>query len=431
MASIEFIDYLPQRHTISQNGEVCWEHDTLHKVIESFPMIFWATGIPWDEANHWSHERATDGRVKLKTVQTQMSHLHKYAEWLELTDSPDWRHFPMNRADRVIVKWRKYLIDCRDKYAVLAPTTTTARMNACISFYRHCSISGFIGRDAPKWKDIPVVIKYHDAVGFERSLSRVTTDVSIKCRVAKRTTVEDGLLPITGTHMVQLLEFATLNSSPELLLMLKLGFFTGARVQTICGLNVGNLERAVPDTDVPGLWRIAVGPGSKPHVETKFDVSGNLLVPEQLLNELKTYAFSTRRMKREAVSTKKNKGLVFITSRGNPYERKDEAKRSSALNSQMVVLRRAASSMGLKFMLSFYFHQTRATYGTQVMTILLPLGNLQASLEFLRDAMFHKDVATTMTYVKFIEQTKGKLEVANAFTAAFFGLPRKIIGLNA
>lgn len=431
MASLEFIDYVPQRHTIYQDGEVTWERDPLHRVIKSLPMIFWADGTPWNEANHWAHERATEGCVELKTVQGQMSHLHKYAEWLELPDSPDWRHFPMNRADRVLVKWKKYLIDCRDKHGVLAPTTTTARMNSCISFYRHCSVNRFIGRDAPKWKDIPVVIKYHDAVGFERSLSRITTDVSIKCRVAKRTVVEDGLLPITGEHMVQLLEFATLNSSPELLLMLKIGFFTGARVQTICSLKVGNLERAVPDTVVSGLWRIAVGPGSRPHVETKFDVSGNLLIPEQLLNELKTYAYSTRRMKREAVSPVENKGLLFITSRGNPYERKDDAKRSSAINSEMVTLRRAASSAGLKFMSNFHFHQTRATYGTQLMRILLPLGNLQAALEFVRNAMFHKEVSTTMTYIKFIEKTKGKMEVSNAYTQVFFGLATRIVDKNA
>ena len=425
MATLEFIEYDPQRSSIRANGDLDWIPVPNQRKIQSLPMIYWADGSPWNEANHWAHERATGGYVKLKTVQDQMRHLHKFAEWLEQVDSPDWRHFPMNRADRVLVRWRGYLINCRDAIGVLAPSTTTARMNACINFYRHCADFGFISQDAPKWKDIPVVIRYHDMAGFKRTLSRVTTDISIKSRVAKRTAVEEGLLPITGTHMLQLLEFASKSASLELQQMLKLGFFTGARLQTICSLKLGNLERAVPDPDVDGLWCVAAGPGSRPHVETKFDVSGTLRIPDALLRDLKAYAYSTRRMKRQARAFREYKELLFITTRGNPYERREDGKRSSAINSEMVTLRRTALEAGLKFMADFHFHQTRATYGTLLMKTLLPMGNLQAALEFVRNAMFHKEISTTMTYVKFIEQSKGKAEVANAFTQAFFNLAHK------
>lgn len=427
MATLEFIEYVPQRHVLSATGDLDWVVVPTQRKIPSLPMIFWGDGSPWNEANHWAHERATCGYVKLKTVQDQMRHLHKFADWLEQEDAPDWRHFPMNRAARVLVRWRGYLINCRDALGILAPSTTTARMNACINFYRHCAEFGFISRDAPKWKDIPVVVRYHDTAGFKRTLSRVTTDISIKSRVAKRTTVEEGLLPITGAHMLQLLDFASHGASLELQLMLKLGFFAGARLQTICSLKLGNLERAVPDSDVDGLWCIAVGPGSRPNVETKFDVSGTLRIPEAVLREFKSYAYSVRRMKRQARASKECKELLFLTTQGNPYERRSDGKRSSAINSEMVTLRRTAVASGLKFMADFHFHQTRATYGTLLMKTLLPLGNLQAALEFVRNAMFHKEISTTMTYVKFIEQTKGKAEVANAYTQAFFDLAQKTV----
>ena len=84
MAALEFIDFEPFRNTISQDNEVVWERDPHHKVIKSLPIIFWSDGTPWNEANYWAHERATEGNVELKTVQGQMSHLHKYAEWLEI-----------------------------------------------------------------------------------------------------------------------------------------------------------------------------------------------------------------------------------------------------------------------------------------------------------------------------------------------------------
>lgn len=431
MATLEFIDYVPQRLSVSPAGSVVCLSDSKRPAIRSLPMIFWADGSPWNEANHWAHERATSGLVKLKTVQDQMRHLHKFAEWLELEDSPDWRHFPMNRADRVLVRWRGYLIDRRDRQGALAPSTATARMNACISFYRHCVAFGFIGDETPIWKDIPVLVRYHDTAGFERTLSRVTTEISIKCRSANRTTVEDGLLPITGEHMVQLLEFASRHTSQELQLMLKLGFFTGARLQTICSLKLDNLERAVADPEVDGLWGIAVGPGSRPHVETKFDVSGTLRIPDALLIELKTYAYSVRRLKRQLAAPAEHKQLLFITTRGNPYEKRADGKRSSAINSEMVVLRRSATAAGLKFMATFHFHQSRATYGTLVMKALLPLGNVRAALEFVRSAMFHKEISTTMKYVKFIENSKGKAEVANAYTKVFFDLAQGAQSTNA
>jgi hypothetical protein len=101
MATLEFIEYVPQRHVLSATGDLDWVVVPTQRKIPSLPMIFWGDGSPWNEANHWAHERATCGYVKLKTVQDQMRHLHKFADWLEQEDAPDWRHFPMNRADRV------------------------------------------------------------------------------------------------------------------------------------------------------------------------------------------------------------------------------------------------------------------------------------------------------------------------------------------
>jgi integrase len=424
MATLEYIDYSPKRHFISEDGQVIWCVQPNHTAIKSMPMIYWADGTPWNEVNHWAHARATSGDIKLKTVQDQLRHLHKYANWLELPESPDWRHFPMTRAERVLMKWRKYLIDSRDKYVILAPSTTTARMNACIAFYRYCSVYGFVSRTATKWNDIPLTIKYSDSAGFERSIQTITTDISIKCRVTKRTKVEDGLLPISGKHMMQLLEFAQKNSTPELYLMLKIGFFTGARLQTICDLKIKNIERATQDPEIEGIWRISVGAGSHPYVSTKFDVSGDILVPEQLLGELKAYAYGLRRTTREVKAHANNRGLLFLTSRGNAYQRKEDGKSSSAINNEMVILRRKATSEGLKFMEKFYFHQSRATYGTQLMKLLLAQGDLQAALEFVRNAMFHKEISTTLTYVKFIEQSKGKMQIANAYSQAFLNLAK-------
>ncbi len=98
----------------------------------------------------------------------------------------------------------------------------------------------------------------------------------------------------------------------------------------------------------------------------------------------------------------------------------------------MVDLRKTAVLAGLKFMRNFHFHMTRATFGTWLTATLLEQGyNQKAVLAFMCEAMLHKDVETTIGYIKFVEQTAIKIQVANAFTQAFLGLRLSVGGDGA
>lgn len=413
MARLENIDYVPHRAAVL-NDRVEWVRDYNEHSFSGLPQIFWNDGTPWAEVNHWSLEKAK-GKVKLNTVQNVMGHVHFYASWLE-EQSMDWRHFPMRKSDRVLLKFRGYLIAERTAGRLL-PSTTTARMNAVIQYYRHCRSYNFISRDTPMWKDRLVDVTYFDSSGFERTMQIRSTDLAIPNVARPGLTLEDGLVPISANHQNQLLMFTSENVSEELHLMLMMGFFTGARIGTITTLRVESLDNATTDLMVPGMWNIAVGPGTK--VATKFDVKGTLLVPDQLMKELRRYAYSTRRIKREEKAAKEHKSLLFLTSFSNPYT-------CSAVSRAMVDLRRSATKASLKFMDKFKFHQSRATFGTWLMSIALSTASVKAAIEFVRNAMLHKDESTTMRYVTFNEHTKVKIEVANAFSEAFIGISRRL-----
>ena len=418
MASLERINYVPHQSIVTESG-LSWLRHSRERSIRNLPQIFWEEGRSWVEANHWALDKMRNGGVKIRTVQSLMAHLHKYACWLEQQeDKVDWRHFPTRKSDRVLVRYRGALITARDA-GDLMPSTTTARMNAVIQFYRHCSAHNFIFRDAPKWQERLVVVAYFDSTGFERTLLRLSTDMSIPNRARPGFRLEDGLLPITAVHMTELLSFSSANISEELHLMLSFGCFTGARIGTISSLRIESLENAIQESSIPGIWNIAVGPGTG--VATKFDVSGHLMVPDFLLNELKRYAYSSRRLKREQRAAKEHKSLIFLTRFGNPYSNPDSLA-GSAINREMTNLRRVSVKAGLKFMQSFHFHQTRATYGTWIMTIALDKVGQKSAIEFVKNAMLHKDEATTMKYITFLEHTKAKIEMGNAFTQAFGGL---------
>lgn len=227
MANLEYINYNPHRPKID-GQTVNWEPQTKIRAISGLPQIFWDNGEPWQEANLWALELGRDQRVKIRTVRNLMEHLHKYASWLDelIKQEPeqvvDWRHFPQAKAERVLVRYRGALVDARDN-GLLSPSTTSERMRAVIRFYRYAHGRNLVDRSSPMWQDKEVVVRYFDTAGFERSMRRITTDLSIPNRARPGFKLEDGLLPLSEQHMMDLLHFANENTPEELFLMLSIG----------------------------------------------------------------------------------------------------------------------------------------------------------------------------------------------------------------
>lgn len=412
--TLEYITYTPHRPEVA-GQTVNWVPDKVVRTIERLPQIFWSDGTPWREVNLWALEMGRIPGADMDTVRPLLSHLHHYAKWLDQVQV-DWRHFPQNKAERVLVRYRGALVEARDR-GELKPTTTTSRMNAVIRFYRFAAGRRFVSREAPKWQDRTVVLKYFDTVGFERTMTRLSTDISIPNRARPGVRLEDGLLPLSQADMSNLLRFAADNASEELYLMLLIGWFTGARIGTIATLHVPALEQAIRDPNVPGFWVIPVGPGTG--ISTKFNVSGDLLIPDHLMAMLKAYVASKGRLARVIRADRSNQRYLFLTSHSRPYS-------VSAVDRQVVDLRKKGRAAGQKFLDKFRFHQTRATYGTWLMTICLGASSAKAAIEFVKRAMHHKNEATTFGYITFIEHTTAKVEVANAFTEAFLGLRSRL-----
>lgn len=413
MARLEYIDFHPWRD-FYQLGTVYWEADKLNRRIERLPQIFWRNGEGWAEANHWILERAHHARSKPDTVKSLAKHLHAYACFLEEHDL-DWRHFPQRLAERAVVRFRGSLMEQIDR-GQLASSTARARISAVIQFYRHANAHGFIASGSKLWNEKMVVIRHHDTVGFKRTIARVTTDLAIPNRRRPGIHLEEGLIPLNELHMTQLLAYASQEESQELHLMLTLGFFTGARLATITSLRIENIEQALPDPFMPGFFLMRVGPGTG--VATKFDVEGDLLVPDFLLTKLKEYAYCTQRLKREVRASPKDRSTLFLTTRSRPYS-------GSSVSRLMTSLRRDTTRAGLNFMARFKFHQTRATYGTWLMEIAVGVTTVAAAIELVKSAMLHKHESTTFTYIRFIEGSKGKQMAGKAFSEAFTGISER------
>jgi integrase len=213
--------------------------------------------------------------------------------------------------------------------------------------------------------------------------------------------------------MNQLVAYTAKHATEELHLMLCTGFFTGARVGTVTTLTVTSLQTAREDPHTPGVYLLPVGPGTG--ISTKGSVKGDLVVPKAVLDDLKTYSLSTKRLLREAKARPEHKDLLFLTRTGRPYT-------VSTVDSLVRDLRQRAVKDGMRFMLNFKFHQSRATFGTWLLDVLLASGaSVTEALGIVRDAMLHKHEATTLLYVKFRANTRAKQKAAIAFNEAFTG----------
>lgn len=433
MASLELIHYGPHRILMAEDGAVIRKPDRALRPIRGLPQIFWADGSGWRAANLWAFTRATNGVTDIKTVRSNLGHLHKYAQWLE-DHQLEWQHFPMLERDRVLIRWRKHLIEQRDRLGLLSPSTASHRMNATIHFYRFAQVYGLIGRETPMWQERQVIHRFFDSVGFERTMLRQSTNLAIPNRARHGLKLEGGLSPLTDEQRQELLAFAGRegNVSRELDLMLKLGFFSGARLETITDLKRGTLDTAVSDPKEPGLFYLAVGPGHRPNVATKFDVSGQIIVPASLLQDLRDYACDISRLKREALAAPEDKELLFLTRYGRRYADRDSGS-GTAVGRAMVDLRRKATSAGLAFAKHFHFHMTRATFGTSLTALLLsqPGATERDVLALVSSLMLHKDVSTTLRYIKFVQQSPMKAAVANEYSNAFLGLRTRLGGGHA
>lgn len=185
MATLERIHFVPH-YLVRRENAVAYSPSSSRPSIEGLPQIFWADYAPWREANLWAVERATTGDASLKTVASNMNGLLNYAKFLESRDL-QWFEFPARKADRCLVLYRGALIKMRDA-GQISPSTASEYMRNCIMFYRWVRHRELLSPHVQLWREKPYVVKYFDRVGFERTISGTTTDLSIpnRKRQAKR-----------------------------------------------------------------------------------------------------------------------------------------------------------------------------------------------------------------------------------------------------
>jgi integrase len=270
-------------------------------------------------------------------------------------------------------------------------------MTSVVAFYRWASANEYAEKRPKLFDDKNKVLQFFDNVGFRRTMSVTSSELSIPNRQRTGVRLEDGLTPINQSSTKILISHLAKHRNYELYLMVRTALQTGCRHGTITTLNIDALKNAYPDATLPDLMRVKVGPGTG--VETKLDVSGEVYFPKLLIEELTNYFNSPDAILRRSRAKYGLRKTVFLTSRGNRYTSQTFGTLMHRLKSELI-------DAGHTQFGRLKFHQLRATFGTMLMRAALEIkGNNSAkAIEFVKDAMLHKDEKTTWTYVKFIEK---------------------------
>jgi integrase len=383
------------------------------------PMIVWASGETWGQANLWADHLAE--QLDPQTVMTSLKHLYGYAQWLEAEDI-EWWHFPEKKSERCLFRFRRALVDARDGHEI-APSTASARMAAVLRFYRWAHAAELIIPRGSMWDDQEVTLKTISTFGLERTIRVMSSELKIPNRkVRGGFHLEEGLLPVTEQNRRDIQSFADRHASNELSLMLAIGFGSGLRIGTICDLKIATLKHATIDP-FTGWRRMDVGPAARPPVKTKLGVSGKVPIWEKLHTRALEYATSSRRLKRQAKAAPEHRDLLFLNRYGKPFTQ-------GAVTTEMCRLRSKALDEEMHIFRDFHFHRSRATFATLLMRVALKVLPVKDAVDLVRESCLHANADTTMGYVKFIEQSQAMMESADAFTEAFLGLSKREINCD-
>lgn len=364
------------------------------------PIIFFETGQPWTAANLWlaeKYESVVSGDLSILSVHHNASGLCSYLKFLEHCGFP-WDLSTERRSDHPTSMYRKHLLRARDERQ-LAPSTASARMACVANFYRWAHSTGLLDR-SPLTSASHEVLIGADRYGLIRRRIVRTTDLHIRRKRTHPLPSIAGLSPVSEKARAQILEIANETCSEEFALMLTLGFATGMRLRSILDLKLETLEAAIPG-EVEGISYLQIGP--RHGVATKFSINGHALIPTALLQRLQLYGASLRRARRAIKATPRDRKLLFLNRFGKPYGQRDRDK-SPSVNVDMVRIRAAAKLRNVDLS-GFYFHCTRATFGTSIVVSGMRTEgvSLESIICRLTELLMHRDEATSLRYVKYLE----------------------------
>lgn len=404
-----------------------------HGSLVKIHQLLWSNNEPWPEANLWILSRTKIAPLKkphLATCAEDAKKLRLFMDYLE-DNNIEWWDLPQIRSKRSISKYRQYLISRNEEkkaprgapHGKLSTSTTKERIGVVRRFYQWMKTNDLLPTGHHLWEEKNGVRAAIDKTGREYLVKHTSTDFTISSRKRTLFELEDGVLPVSYETRAVIIKLSREILPIEIQLMLEVAFFTGLRLGSICDLRLETIEYASKDPAYSSISYLSVGPDASPvAVKTKFEVTGQVMIPTNLLGRLKEYSLSVRRLTREAKSSMEDSNLLFLNVNGRTYDAHNDGE-SSSVNVHMHRLRNWGKASGINIS-DFYFHRCRATFATSIATAAESYRGTKGInnvVALIRGLLLHKDDSTAMGYISYVADAKILSDQANEYTRQFLG----------
>lgn len=385
--------------------------------IGSLPTLFSNNGTFLQEPN--SYLFYLKAIKKAKDLSPCSRALLKYYQFLE-DEQLDWDHFPPIKRLKPTYQFRSHLLKLIER-GELAHSTANSYMNQVKNFYLWTMHEGYLRIERELEAPFKVEFVQVQSQGMLTHLRPKfiveTSDLRIKVPKDSDSKNIRPLSPLSQESLDLLITFLP-KTSEELRLQILLSIDTGMRIEEISTFTLDALETATPVAESQYRFELTLCPQST-GVQTKFDKSRRVEISIDLLETLREYQVSERRLNRanklyakinqlmegslslnqntiETLERCERHEPLFISQQGNPMTRE-------TIESRWIELRAEIQKVDSSF--KHRFHDLRATYGTYRLSDLqdAKLGTVE-SLELLMGWMGHKDESTTWKYLRYLKR---------------------------
>ena len=339
-------------------------------------MLFTSEGKPVFEANAYIMSRRIIEGVK--DIKPTCFHLLRYYRFLG-SNYLSWDDEYEELQRQPIFLYRAFLLHEIDN-GNLKRSVAVAAMSVVRRFYLFCHRHGYI-------TDLPFTITGNTKYG------QVLTDCSIR-GVSRET----NLQPLNDLDLQHVRENWCCNGlSLEFRLMISVALCSGLRSIEITDIKPKHfaIPKKFEGKTLTGIW---IGPDHD--CSTKYSINRQVSMPIWLMKEMSAYFQSERYLKRKQLyymSTGDVSSPAFINKNGSLFT-------TQSINTQWAKLRTAIRENSNPHF-NHKMHDCRATFGANKLESLANIDDLSMmqALTMLKSEMGHKDLDTTLLYLKHYE----------------------------
>lgn len=390
-----------------------------------YPLILDPDGSLWREANRYLLSKL-NGVLdpNHRTLESIAQDLAYFRQW-QLDEDIDFLATPKRPRARPTYRFCTHLHD-EIRFQTIKPSTAKRRMSSIQGFYRWLEKEG-CKFEFPLWQESEASISFSDAKGLTHQKPVVSTDLTRSFRISKQTSefsehINDGgkLRPLTLDEQTAIVRSLKKIANTEMSLSFLLALTTGARLQTIFTLRLGDFQ-GIPRSQSTAV-RVKVGNGTL--VSTKFGKQMVLLIPVWLYQRIQVYLRSERYEKRlersKHVYPCRDQQYAFLTRAGQPYYMAANDPFTSLFRSpprgnavtQFIKQQLKPELLMAGHDFEFRFHDLRATFGMNILESQLQSFEISGAVDqkkpeflqvlmYVRERMGHTRLSTTEAYLNY------------------------------